>query len=139
MSAGQRVTAVEAVPPESTFLFVVERSEDGTKDEAVLVRVDDGVACYLNRCMHYRHIRLDKGDGAAIRSGEIVCENHGAYFESDSGHCTFGPCEGAYLDELTVEIRNGDVYFTDEAFEFVEVGGLDTDPADLSSKSNIKF
>lgn len=134
----QRITAVGNVPADSTYLFTV-RDRDGEEDEAILTRLDGEVAGWINRCMHFTHIRLDKGSGAPKRDGEIICANHGAYFEDDTGYCTFGPCEGAYLDEVDVEVREDAVYLVDDGYEFVREGGIETDPADLSSKSNIEF
>ncbi|MFB6303853.1 MAG: (2Fe-2S)-binding protein, partial [Haloferacaceae archaeon] len=62
----------------------------------------------------------------------------GAYFESDSGLCTFGPCEGAYLNDVEVTVRDGDVYLTDDDYEFVRLGA-ERDELDLASESNVEF
>lgn len=142
MGAGQRITAVEDVPDDTTFLFTVrevDSDEEDDKDEALLTRADGTVLGWLNRCMHFQHIRLDKGSGAPKRNGELVCANHGAMFESDTGQCTYGPCKDAYLDDVAVEVRDGAVYLVDDDYEFVRTGGIETDPTDLTSKSNIEF
>lgn len=139
MGIGQRVTSVENIPSDTTFLFTVQDEESGEKDEAILIQLDGEVTSWINRCMHFRHIRLDKGSGAPKRNGEIVCANHGALFEDDTGLCTHGPCEGAYLNPVEVEVRNEAVYLVDDDFKFVREGGLEKDPTDLTSKSNIEF
>jgi hypothetical protein len=83
MDAG-RITALSAVPDDSTVLFRVA-DESGDEQEAILVAdgtaatdggeptaasddgveptaaSDDGVACWLNYCQHLTHIKLDKG------------------------------------------------------------------------------
>ncbi|WP_276300306.1 Rieske (2Fe-2S) protein [Halorussus lipolyticus] len=138
MEPGQRITAVENVPDDTTFLFTV-RDEEGEEDEAILTRLDGEVTGWINRCMHFQHIRLDKGSGAPKRNGELVCANHGALFADDTGRCTHGPCEGAYLNPVETEVRDGAVYLTADDYEFVGEGGIETDPTDLSSKSNIEF
>ena len=138
MDEGSRITATENVPGDSTFLFTV-RNGDAEEREAILVALEDGIAGWLNYCQHFTHIKLDKGSGAEIRDGEIVCTNHGAYFEEDTGLCTYGPCEGAYLETLDIETRNGDVFLIDEDYEVVRPGPMETDPTDLSSKSNFEF
>jgi hypothetical protein len=74
-----------------------------------------------------------------MRDGEIICANHGAYFESDSGQCTYGPCEGAFLEGIDVTAEDGDVYLTDEEYEFVATGGIETDDLDRTSTSNVEF
>ncbi len=82
---------------------------------------------------------MDKGTGAEIRDGEVGCTNHGAYFELDDGYCNYGPCEGAYLTELSITIDNEAVYLDDPHYEFIAVGPECTDPTDLTSTSNIEF
>lgn len=138
MADGERVTDLESVPTDSTYLFTV-RDAEGEEDEAILTRLDGEVAGYVNRCMHFQHIRIDKGDGAPVRAGELVCKNHGAMFEKESGLCTFGPCEGAVLEEVDTEVRDGAVYLTDDEFEFVRTDGIETAPTDLASTSNVEF
>ncbi|SFS70881.1 Rieske (2Fe-2S) protein [Halostagnicola kamekurae] len=141
MDATRRITALEAVPEESTFVFrVVETDGDANEvEEAILVRQAGELECWLNYCQHFTHIKLDKGTGAAMRNGEIICENHGAYFEADSGVCTFGPCEGAYLTALEVAVEDGDVYLTDEGYDLLGPGPIPTDEADRASTSNVEF
>jgi len=139
MARERRITSSDDVTEDTTFVFTVRDRDAGEKKEAILVRLDGEVAGWLNYCQHFTHIRLDKGSGAELRDGEIVCTNHGAYFEEDSGRCTYGPCEGAVLDAVEVEARNGEVYLVDDGYEFVDDGPIETDPIDLSSKSNFEF
>jgi len=82
-------------------------------------------------------VRLDKGSGAPMRDGELVCANHGAYFEADSGYCTFGPCEGATLEAVDVAVDDGAVYLTDDDYAFVTTGSLDD--SGPSPSSNVEF
>ncbi|SIS06371.1 Rieske (2Fe-2S) protein [Natronorubrum thiooxidans] len=142
MNASQRITDREAVSTESTVLFRVT-TESGDEREAILVASEsnDGeteIACWLNYCQHLTHIKIDKGSGAPMRDGELVCANHGAYFDADSGVCTYGPCEGAYLTALEVGVEDGDVYLTDDEYAFVGVGPIDDDD-DMTSTSNVKL
>ena len=134
---GERITGVQSVPVDSSYLFRVRDGEE--EREAILVRLDDGVAAWLNYCQHLTHIKLDKGSGAPLRDGEAVCANHGAMFEVDSGLCTFGPCEGAYLESVGVTVEDGDVYLVDDRFEFVGEGPIETEEFDLTSTSNVEF
>jgi nitrite reductase/ring-hydroxylating ferredoxin subunit len=142
MGAEPRIAALSDVPADSTLVFRVQDA-DGTDDEAILTRAvgtDDGaaVACWLNRCQHFRHVRLDGGDGAPVRGGEIVCANHGAIFTAGSGRCTHGPCEGAVLDRIGVAVRDGDVVLDDDRYALVGHGPL-PDDGDLTSTSNVEF
>ncbi|MEA1931329.1 MAG: Rieske 2Fe-2S domain-containing protein, partial [Euryarchaeota archaeon] len=136
MSSASRITSIDDVPEETTFLFRVQPVDDGDEvKEAILLHDDEGVVSWLNYCQHFTHIKLDKGSGAEMRDGEVICTNHGAYFEADSGRCTFGPCEGAFLNELAVGVDDGAVYLVDDDYEFVGTGGIETDADDLGSKS----
>ena len=139
MNSATQITSADEVPEETTFLFRVTPVDDDEEKEAILIRDDEGIIGWLNYCQHYTHIKLDKGSGAELRDGEVVCTNHGAYFEVDSGRCTFGPCEGAFLNEVDVAVDDGDVYLTDDDYEFVGTGEIETDADDLGSKSNYKF
>ncbi|WP_247008099.1 Rieske (2Fe-2S) protein [Halorientalis litorea] len=139
MDEGSRVVSVNEVPEDSTFLFRVQENGIDEQQEAILVSLADGVACWLNYCQHFTHIKLDKGSGAEMRDGELICTNHGAYFEEESGRCTYGPCEGAYLQEVAVTVSDGAVYLTDDEYTFAGVGPIETDDVDLGSKSNYEF
>ncbi|MCU4925341.1 Rieske (2Fe-2S) protein [Halobacteria archaeon AArc-dxtr1] len=154
MSSASRIASLDSIPENSTLVFRVTpvddadsssgRTEtpagsDDTVTEAILVRTDDGIACWHNTCQHLTHIPLDKGSGAAMRNGEIICENHGAYFEADTGRCTYGPCEGAYLTELAVAIRENAVYLVDDDYVFSELGPIPTDDTARGSTSNVEL
>jgi nitrite reductase/ring-hydroxylating ferredoxin subunit len=116
----ERIVDVEEVPADSTLLCTVREGFD--EKEVLLVRLNGEVAAWRNFCPHWTDVRLDKGSGAEVRDGELVCTRHGAMFEPDSGHCTYGPCEGSYLEEVDVEVHDGGVYLTDEAYEFDHLG-----------------
>lgn len=121
MESGTKITSSETVTEDDTVLFTVEDA-DGEAVEAILVRFAEGVATYRNFCSHWTDVRLDRGAGAPIRNGEIMCRKHGATFETDSGYCNFGPCEGATLDEVKVTETDGAVYLTDENYTFEHLG-----------------
>ncbi|MFC4358582.1 Rieske (2Fe-2S) protein [Halobium salinum] len=132
----RRVAAVEEVPEEGTLLFTVRDGFD--KEEAILTKLSDGsVHAFRNYCMHWTDVRLDKGSGAMVRNGEIVCQKHGATFDQSSGFCDFGPCEGSTLDTVDVTVADDAVYLTDEAYEFEALGP--SGEHDLSSGSRIDF
>ncbi|MFB6131131.1 MAG: Rieske (2Fe-2S) protein [Salinigranum sp.] len=139
MDADDRIASAAEVTDDTTLLYTVRERETGEEREAILVRTDDGVVSWLNYCQHLTHIRLDKGSGATMRDGEIVCRNHGAYFEADTGYCNFGPCEGAYLSDVEVAVDDGAVYLADPAYAFVRRGPIERDETDLSSTSNVEF
>ncbi|UPM41962.1 Rieske (2Fe-2S) protein [Halocatena salina] len=139
MTAGERIASVSEVPDDTTVLFTVRETATDERKEGILVRSNGTVIGWLNYCQHFTHIRLDKGSGAELRDSEIVCTNHGAMFDADTGQCTYGPCDGAYLHTLDVTSEDGAVYLTDDEYEFVALGPAETDDLDLTSTSNVEF
>jgi len=137
MTEGETIVGIEDVPEDSTLVF---RVRDGSAEtvEAILLRTEAGVLAWRNYCQHMTHVRLDKGSGAAMRDGEIVCTNHGAMFDASTGECTFGPCEGAFLNAVDVAVEDGDVRLVDDAYGVVGTGPIERD-GDLSSTSNVEF
>lgn len=129
LSDDRRICDVEDVPDEGTLLFTYRDGFD--TEEGIVVRFDGEteteasapeIAAWKNYCQHWTDVRLDKGDGARVRDGEIWCNKHAATFRTDDGVCTFGPCEGAVLDELEVTVAEGGVYLTDDHYEFDGLG-----------------
>jgi nitrite reductase/ring-hydroxylating ferredoxin subunit len=135
MDEDRRIAAVADVPTDGTLLVTL-RSADG-ETEAILTRLADGVVAFRNSCPHWTDVRLDRGSGALVRGDELVCRKHGATFERETGHCDFGPCEGATLDTVDVTTDDGAVYLADDDYAFGRLGGTGDD--DLSSGSRIDF
>lgn len=139
MDHGERITSLDEVPADGTFLFTLREKATEETTEAILVRSDDGVTAWLNYCRHFTHVRLDTGSGGELRANEIVCTSHGAMFDSASGVCTYGPCEGATLESISVRIDDDAVSLADPEYEFVGVGPDKNEAADLTSTSNPMF
>jgi hypothetical protein len=57
----------------------------------------------------------------------------------DTGLCTYGPCEGAYLIDLDVRAVDGYVYLDDPDYAYVGPGPIERAAGDLSSDSNVEF
>ncbi len=135
MNDDRHVVSLDDVPANGTLLVTL-RNGDGL-EEVILTRLDDGVAAYKNYCQHWTDVRLDKGSGALVRNDEIVCQKHAATFETDSGYCNFGPCEGAYLATVDVEVDDGEVFVTEDGYTFEHVG--ESVDGSRSSGSRIGF
>ncbi|SIQ90640.1 Ferredoxin subunit of nitrite reductase or a ring-hydroxylating dioxygenase [Haladaptatus litoreus] len=135
MDENSRIAALSELPDDSTFLFTIRDGFD--EEEAVLVTQDEDVLAWKNYCQHWTDVRLDKGNGATMRDGELVCGKHGALFEADSGVCSYGPCEDAVLDSVDVTVEDGAVYLTDPDYEFVQQGS--SIEYDLSSNRSLGF
>lgn len=64
-----------------------------------------------NVCRHIP-ITIDYGDNRFFNAEgtRIVCQTHGASYEPDTGLCVEGPCAGARLKPLQVEVEGDLVY-----------------------------
>lgn len=77
----------------------------------IVVRQDQTVAAYENRCPH-RGIPLEwVADQFLDESGSLLqCATHGALFLMDTGECVAGPCSGKTLRPLPIEVRDGSIW-----------------------------
>jgi nitrite reductase/ring-hydroxylating ferredoxin subunit len=136
-----RLTTVDSVPENGSWLFTV-RERDGTEAEVVLVRCPDddaaAVRAWRNFCQHETDQRLDRGVGAAVRDGEVVCPKHGSMFDACTGYCDSGEAADSYLSGVDVAVEDGVVYLTDPAVTYGHEGGVDDDDGP-SSTSHLTF
>jgi nitrite reductase/ring-hydroxylating ferredoxin subunit len=84
----------------------------GSPAPAFAVRQAGAVHAYLNRCAHVA-MELDWQEGVFFDSAgrDLLCSTHGATYETRSGRCVGGPCNGTSLVKLRIEERAGGVYF----------------------------
>jgi nitrite reductase/ring-hydroxylating ferredoxin subunit len=84
----------------------------GAPAPAFVVRKDGRVHGYLNRCAHVA-MELDWQEGVFFESGgrDLMCSTHGALYDTATGRCLGGPCNGTPLVKLRIEERDGMVYF----------------------------
>lgn len=88
--------------------------DGGEAAPAFAIRYQGAVYAYLNRCTHVS-LELDFLPGHFFdTSGEyLICANHGALYDPDSGHCAGGPCNGRSLEPVPVMERNGRIELLD--------------------------
>ena len=92
--------------PEGGFL-AVEAVVDGEFESILLFRKGDDVRAWLNVCPHAGR-RLDYLPGKFLMDkGNLVCAAHGATFRTSDGECVAGPCRGAHLRAVRIEIIEG--------------------------------
>lgn len=87
---------------------------DGSAESLILHRQGESVRAWLNVCPHAGR-RLDWAPGQFLKSKEglLVCAAHGASFELAHGECVAGPCRGASLRAVDVEVRDGQVWMVE--------------------------
>lgn len=131
----EEITTVQNVPNDGSVVYTLSDGEDEFV-EAILVQTpSDSIESYRNHCQHWTDVELDSGDGATKRDGEVVCMRHGARFETETGVCTVGPCEGAMLERVSITVEDGSVFLTDSNYEFEHTGPDESDDySDMSTQ-----
>ncbi|SEP31165.1 Ferredoxin subunit of nitrite reductase or a ring-hydroxylating dioxygenase [Halogranum amylolyticum] len=138
MNDATRLAALSDISVDGSLLVTV-READGSEEEVIVVRTDDCVAGWKNFCQHETDQRLDRGFGAAIRGGEIVCPKHGSMFDGCSGYCDSGKAAESTLVEVEVAVEEGVIYLTDDQCSFLHKGGIDEDDGTPGSSSHLTF
>jgi len=70
-----------------------------------VVRCGEGVRGFVNRCPHAGHpLNLRPHRFLTPDRAMILCSSHGALFETDAGRCLAGPCPGAQLRPVPLEV-----------------------------------
>ncbi len=86
-----------------------EINGDSGRYSVILLRRGDIVYAYYNECPHAGR-RLDWAPGKfLLESGRLICAAHGASFLIDSGKCDAGPCRGAGLMPIKIQLEDGEV------------------------------
>ena len=71
----------------------------------IVVRRGARVWAYANRCPHFSvPLDFEPGRVSCYRAQVLMCAHHSALFRFEDGHCIEGPCAGASLDALKVEV-----------------------------------
>ena len=89
---------------------------------AFVIRFKGEVYGYLNKCAHMM-LELDWDDSEFFdTSGEyIICSNHSAMFEPETGLCINGPCYGASLESISVSEVDANIYLDDARYQIEKV------------------
>ncbi|HYW75633.1 MAG TPA: Rieske 2Fe-2S domain-containing protein [Gammaproteobacteria bacterium] len=75
-----------------------------------VVRRDDMVFAYVNRCPHFG-VPLDSGRDRFLNLDDtrIFCTQHCAEFRIEDGYCMDGPAQGHSLDPVPIRVACGEV------------------------------
>ncbi len=84
----------------------------GQSARAFALRYEGRVIAYLNRCLHVP-TEMDWQPGEFLDSSKeyILCANHGAAYEPQTGRCVGGPCGRGRLTSIDIVERDGEVYW----------------------------
>jgi nitrite reductase/ring-hydroxylating ferredoxin subunit len=95
-------------PGSRAFTIAVDEDRSSWPLRGLVVRRGAEVRAYVNRCPHAGHpLNLRPHDFLTPDRTLLLCNSHGALFEISTGLCVAGPCSGARLPSVPIEIRDG--------------------------------
>ena len=82
----------------------------GRAIEGFLVSYGGKIFAYANRCRHIS-MSMDWVDNHFFSADRryLICSTHGATYEPATGECVWGPCFGAFLQAVPVEIQGREI------------------------------
>ena len=80
------------------------------------VRAEGRIAVYVNACPHLG-APLDWAPDRflSVDRRHIVCATHGALFRIEDGGCVHGPCYGAALEQVLIQVKEGVIWVPEDA------------------------
>ena len=105
----KKLARLDDLPEGTTRQFSFKR--DGIRVAAFVANYKGEIVAYENLCRH-QPLTLDYDDGQFFTGdGSLfVCQNHGAMYHPKTGLCIEGPCAGASLHSLNIEVANGEIH-----------------------------
>lgn len=88
----------------------IETSMNGGNGSLLVARKGQQAWAYHNSCPHFS-VRLDYHPGqlCTYRGNLLMCAHHSAMFRFEDGICIDGPCKGAALQPVAIQVVSGDV------------------------------
>jgi len=108
------ICAMDEIAPGAARAFDLAEAdgEGGAKPFRIVVARTKGgkFHAYRNACPH-QGVWLNIGSGTILdEAGALIrCGRHGATFAIETGYCSSGACEGAFLRKVEVDAIDGDV------------------------------
>jgi len=100
---------LDEIAPESGKEVLVK--DDSGPRYIALFLIDQQVKAYLNTCPHQgRSLSWAPDRFLFDKELRLVCPHHGACFDLEGGLCTSGPCEGASLTSVDIEVIDGMIF-----------------------------
>lgn len=107
----QKICALNDIPDGGSTLI---NAQIENKDyNLIAVRKGSRVFLYNNSCPHIgAPLDFKPGQFLNLEKTHILCANHGALFDIETGRCIAGPCADDHLDSIESSVENGFVYIT---------------------------
>lgn len=87
---------------------------DGAKLDLFVVKKDSQVSVFKNSCPHTQGpLDWSPDQFLDLENQYIMCANHGALFEIDTGLCIYGPCKKQSLTAIPFIVKDDSVYLSE--------------------------
>lgn len=89
---------------------------DGTARGLLVLRTGARVGVFVNACPHLG-VPLDWAPDRflSVDGRHVVCATHGALFRIEDGCCVHGPCYGAVLTPVLIQVKEDAIWVADPA------------------------
>jgi nitrite reductase/ring-hydroxylating ferredoxin subunit len=102
---GQIVCNVADIAAEGAHEVLFGEGKDAFS--LLLLRIGERVVAYRNACPHFGIPLNAEPNRFYCYDDLIMCANHSAMFRIADGFCEDGPCAGASLEPVSIELRDG--------------------------------
>lgn len=72
----------------------------------IIYKDEDSIYIWSNNCPH-ANLTLDLIEGRVqSKNNDLLCANHGAKFNPQTGKCYKGPCKSSFLTSFPFKVKN---------------------------------
>lgn len=102
---------------EATGAKEITVEDTGIRHAVFVVRHERGVAAYFNACPHAR-LPLNTAPDVFFDFSRsfLVCVNHGAHFDAETGGCIRGVCKGEKLKRFAIRLEGDKIFCADSDY-----------------------
>ncbi len=118
-AASHRVLAgtLSELVPNAVLTVDLAADADGKPRQAIVLRDESGTPrAYRNLCQHLP-VPLASGPRRFLMAGHLECKTHGARYRLADGLCVFGPCIGASLLPMAIELDAERIFVLDPSVD----------------------
>ena len=103
--ATRLVCRMEELPDDSASRFLLSGCD------LIVIRRKGRLFAYRNECPHMNLPLTNRSKGIFDKNqGRLVCMQHTAEFDIETGLCVKGPCKGMELEPVNIELNNGKLF-----------------------------
>jgi nitrite reductase/ring-hydroxylating ferredoxin subunit len=85
---------------------LVIRGENKYLPGIIIYKAKESIHIWGNNCPH-ANLSLDLIEGKVqSKNNDLLCANHGAKFNPETGECFKGPCKNSFLKAFPFKIKN---------------------------------